>query len=76
MCVIYSHSFKEKIKLTILKDPLHSSKLDNQLMKHFTRFNVHFERSHDYGGSRCHKIVKHEQPGTGLWTIIYFTNWP
>ena len=29
--------------------------------------------SHDCGGPKVYKIVKHEQPGTGFWPIIAIT---
>ena len=37
---------------------------------YIARFKVHFDMSHDYGGPKFYKIVKHEQPGTGFWPMI------
>ena len=31
--------------------------------------------SHDYGGAKFYKIIRHEQPGTGFQSIIPITIW-
>ena len=36
---------------------------------------VYFDMPHDYGGPKCHDIVKQDQPCTGFWQIIPNTIW-
>ena len=33
-------------------------------------FRVHFDMSHDLGGPKFHKILKHAQHSTGCWPIV------
>ena len=52
-----------------------AKKLGNWLSEYHAQFKDHFDMSHDYGGPKFYRIVKHEQPGTGFWPMIPITIW-
>ena len=69
-----SKIFKEETGSPMYKTYI-AQKLVNWLARLCAWFKVHFDISHDYGGPKYYKLVKHEPPGTGFWPKIPFTIW-